>query len=101
MSTRIERITVEIEIPAGDPISETIAEAMGEMEDGIQRLGLTYRWAEDDGRWPELKKYLDANAAEREYEGYDVGTPERARLRARAETFALVRQHMAELEAER
>jgi hypothetical protein len=101
MSTRIERITVEIEIPVdGEPISETIAEVMGEMEDGIQRLGLTYRWAEDDGRWPELKKYLDANAAEREYEDYDVGTPERARLRARAETFALVRQHMAELEAE-
>ena len=60
MSTRTERITVEIEIPDGDPIAGTISEVMGEMEDGIQRTGLAYRWAEDDGRWPELKKYLEA-----------------------------------------
>lgn len=48
MSTRIERITVEVEVPAdGEPISEVLAEVMGEIEDGIQRTGVAYRmWQE-------------------------------------------------------
>jgi hypothetical protein len=54
-------------------------------------------------RWLALKGYLDANAAKLMDESTDWPAGARdgiaAKLRARSETFALVRQHMDEMEA--
>jgi hypothetical protein len=60
MSTRVERITVEIEIPVdGGPVSETIAEVMGEIESGIQRTGLAYRFVTDKPQIPGREPFHD------------------------------------------
>ena len=50
-------------------------------------------------RWQELKAYLDANASDPEAEAYSADSVTGVRLRARAKTFALVRQYMDEMEA--
>jgi hypothetical protein len=43
MSTRIATITAEVRISSDESYSETLSEVMGEIEEGIQRTGLTYR----------------------------------------------------------
>lgn len=53
----VKRIVIEVWLPDGDGADEVLEEVLGEIEDGIQRTGRTYRFFVDDGppailSWP-------------------------------------------------